>query len=807
MKTNKLFLAAMVFVLSPMLMAAPPKAKVSLVGSVDGVVAGSEFEVGVRFELEKDWHIYWINSGDSGLPPRVVWKNPDGFSVGELSFPVPKRHHSPGDIVTNILVGTPMLVGAVTAPSGLSGDSVTLSAKVLYLICNDKCLREEAEVSVTLPVLAAGGEAGEANRKLFKRARRAAPKATSKHVSVKAAGSPASLLAGAKFDVAVTIDIKRGFHIQSNKPTMPSLIGADIFLEPSEGVEFGEAVFPKAHFREVANLGKLSEFEGEIVVHVPGEVDSERGGDPVRVAGVLRYQACTNKGQCMPPAGISFEWFSSAKGSGSGAPVAVEKLADSDGAGAEVSGPAAIEKVAAGGGDGVVASDEKTLEVAATGSDEEGLEAYLKGLGPVGLLFGCFLYGLFINATPCVLPLLSIKVLGFVQQAHESRGRAAALGLSFGVGVVVFFVLIGLIAAQGDKTNVLQFPVVVIGLGGVVMALALSMLGVFTLQVPTAASSLEGKIQSEGLAASFGKGALAPVLGLACTGPLLAGAWAWATQQPSTTAILAFLATGIGMASPYVLLGFNPKWLSFLPRPGNWMITFERVMGFMLLGMVVYLIHPLTVQIGSEGLEWTLVFYVGVGLACWIMGKVQITMATGTRWRYRGGAALTALLAGILVYGMIFPLGPAVERQRAILRGGGSGIHVGASGIAWRSWSREAVDEVVRGGRVAFVDFTSAYCTQCKVNKKVAIETQDFAKKLEEVGGVAFRGDFTLNDDDIADVLDEFNSPGVPLNLVFPAGRPDHPIQLRTQLTKSYLLEKLDEAVRIGDQTASVGGF
>lgn len=816
MRIRKLTVAAIVLGLSTISMGASPKAKVTLVASVEAIVPGEAFELGVRFDLDEDWHIYWVNSGDSGLPPRVVWKVPDGFEVGNLVFPVPKRHYSPGDIVTNILPGAPMLVASVTPPATISQELVEIGIEVTYLVCNDRCLREQAHVGFDMAVLPPGSEATEANRKLFRRARRAAPQGTSKHVAVSVEGAPAELAAGAKFELAVTIDIKRGFHIQSNKPTMPSLIAADIFLEPADGVVFGDPVYPEAHLRSVPNFGKLSEFEGKITVRIPGEVDSERGRDPVKVAGVLRYQACTNKGQCMPPAGISFNWTSSAAGSGSAAGVVVDRLAAADAPSTH-----ATEAVQEAGGDAVAwvaganegvdiaatsVSAEVESETAASAGDEEGLEAFLKGLGPVGLLFGCFLYGLFINATPCVLPLLSIKVLGFVQQAHESRRRTAALGLSFGVGVVVFFVLIGLIAAQGDKTNVLQFPVVVIALGGIVLALALSMLGVFTLQVPTAATALEGRIQTEGLFASFGKGALAPVLGLACTGPMLAGAWAWATQQPATTAILAFLATGIGMASPYVLLGFNPKWLSFLPRPGNWMITFERVMGFMLLGMVVYLIHPLTVQIGSEGLEWTLVFYVGVGLACWIMGKVQVTMPTSARWRYRGGAAVTALLSGLLIYGSIFPLGPAVEHQRAVLRAGGSGILFGDGDIAWRPWSREAVAATVRGGQVAFVDFTSAYCTQCKVNKKVAIGTEAFAKKLREVGGVAFRGDFTLSDPDIADVLEEFDVPGVPLNLVFPAGRPDQPIQLRIQLTKSYLLEKLDEAVRIGNRTASAAG-
>jgi len=815
MKTNKVYVAAIVLGLSAISMGAAPKAKVSLVASVEAIVPGEAFEVGVRFELEDNWHIYWINSGDSGLPPRVVWKNPDGFSVGDFVFPIPKRHHSPGDIVTNILPGKPMLVATVTPPASMSEKKVTLGADVIYLVCNDKCLREKTHVTLEMPVLSPGVEATSANRKLFKRARRAAPQATSKYLTVSAEGSPKTISAGAKFEVLVTVDIKRGFHIQSNKPTMPSLIAADIFLKPSDGVEFGEAVYPKPHFREVPHLGKLSEFEGKITIRIPAEVDAERGGDPVRVAGVLRYQACTSKGSCMPPSGVSFEWASSAKGSGDAAPVTAEKLAaavDAPSGGETDAGhvgdtnAGALDSIREDGAEAVAKIEpaDEALNTSASTSDDDGLEAFFKGLGPVGLLFACFLYGLFINATPCVLPLLSIKVLGFVQQAHESRKRTFLLGLSFGSGVLIFFVLLGLLAAQGK--NVLQYPGAIIVLGGIVMSLALSMLGVFTLQAPSSASSLEAKISQEGLAASFGKGALAPVLGFACTGPMLAGAWGWATQQPPTMAILAFLFTGLGMASPYMLLGANPNWLGFLPRPGNWMITFERVMGFLLLAMVIWLIHPLITLIGSEGLEWTLAFYVALAMGCWMWGKVQITMPPGVRWRYRGGAMVIVGTSALLVFGWVFPLGSAMNRTEAAMLADSSSGGGPAEGIVWQRWSPEAVEGAVSSGRVVFVDFTAAYCTVCKVNKKVAINTGEVTAKLAEVGAALFRGDFSRGDPDIFDELQKRGRGGVPLNLIFPPGRPESPLVLRPQLTKSYLLEKLDEAVRIGNQTASASG-
>ncbi len=745
------------------------KAKVSLVSSVAAVAAGKPFDVGLRFEQESGWHIYWQNSGDSGLPPTIQWKLPEGFTAGDLQFPVPKRHVSPGDIITNILPGEPVLLVTMTPPGSISASTVKVAGEVRYLICNQNCLQEKANVELEIPVQPSGDEPKPANDELFNRARRALPKSSSKYVTITPSLAPAHLAPGAKFELELAIEVAKGHHIQSHTPTMPSLIPADVFLERRDGVRFGRPVFPEGKKRPDKYLGELSEYEGRITVRTSGDVSADRTPGPARIAGVFTFQACDEKGNCFPPEALS---FSLVTGRASATPTALESVTQAG-----------------------------TTSAPAERSDGDGLEGFLGRFGLLGLFAGCFLYGLFINATPCVLPLLSIKVLGFVQQSHDSRKQTLALGLSFGAGVMVFFVALGLLAARGS--NVLQYPVAVIALSAVVLAMALSMLGVYTLQVPAAAVNLESKIHHEGVLSSFGKGALAPVLGFACTGPLLAGAFGWATQQPRPIAITAFLFAGLGMASPYMLLGANPKWLSFLPKPGNWMITFERIMGFLLMGMVVWLMHPLITQIGAEGLEWTLVFFVAVAFGCWLWGKIDFTMSAATRWRYRAGSLIVVGLCAVLVYGWIYPLEPAVqqaEKTRMALLGATAPAE---SEIAWRPWSPQAVEEVVRSGRVAFVDFTAAYCTVCKVNKKAAINTAEVKEKLKALRAEAFVADFTSGDDAIFVTLQKHGRAGVPLNLIYPAGKPGSPIVLEPNLTKSYLLEKLDEAGAVQSASAA----
>jgi thiol:disulfide interchange protein/DsbC/DsbD-like thiol-disulfide interchange protein len=766
--SNRRFVALAVAVLlvasgaaSAQLPPGKPKTKVNLVSSVDGIIPGQAFDVGIHFELEEDWHIYWINSGESGLPPKVTWALPDGFTAGDLQFPMPKRRVDAGNITTNIIEGEPVLLARLTPPEAIAENEVTLQAKVTYLICKTRCFRESVDLRLELPVHS-GGEAGPANERLFQRARRVLPEITSKYVTVAASTTARGLSPGLEFELALAVDVARGHHIQSHEPLTEEFIKADVFMEPTEGITFKKPVFPKPHFRTIPVLGKISEYSGRIVVRVPAEVDEEPPVGPVRFAGLFQYQACTKTGGCFFPAALKFELVpaTASRGPDSDTSMAAGH-ADTPGGGLETGQP-------------TPGSDAAATQTATT--DGSWLTGFLGRFGVIGLLIGCFFYGLFLNATPCVLPVLSIKVLGFVQQAHESRRRTLVLGLAFGIGVILFFVILGFLAAAGK--NVLQYPAAVIGLSAIVMALALAMLGVYTLQAPATAAKFEAGMQKEGLFASFGKGALAPVLGFACTGPLLAGAWGWATQQLPHIAVLAFLFAGLGMASPYVLLGANPKWLGFLPKPGQWMITFERIMGFLLLAMVIWLLSPLVPQIGATGLLWTLAFFVAIAMGCWVLGKVDLTMAAAQRWRYRGGAAAIIVAAGLLVYGWILPMAGAEASVE----------------LPWRTWSAEAVDDAVGSGKTVFVDFTAAWCTVCKLNKKVAINTPEVYDKIMSLGVVLFQGDFTSDNSRIAAEIQKHGRSSLPLDLIYPAGKPDNPIILRTNLTKTYLLQKLDEA-------------
>lgn len=812
-----------------------PKARPTLVASVKSVVPGEPFDLALAFELEKDWHLYWKNPGQAGLPPHVEWDAPPGFVIGELQFPIPRRKTDGAGITSYVLEGSPILLARVIPPAEIETSAVTLTARADWLVCKDLCLREEKSLALSLPVDNPGAAPAPDHQDVFKQAARGLPKTKPTHIKIEASVEGLRNQPKGGFDLVLSIDIPKGLHIQSDKPFLEFLIPADAIPEPAEGILFGEPNFPPGKVREDKMLGgKLSEFEGRITVKVPASLLEGPLKDPLRVAGVFTYQGCTDKGQCYPPETVTFETLldparsaSAAEGpagSGRASPEsATGQAADSQvQAGAVPPGDAgsqdgprrrpidpapassepddnALTATAAAGGDdangapdaagpagGVRPAPSSVERKTANGGG--GVEGFLKRLGVTGLLIGCFLYGLLLNATPCVFPLLSVKVMGFVHQAHESRQRTLALGLAFGAGVMIFFVILGLLAISG--TNLLQFDAFVIGLSALVLAFALSMLGVYTLQAPAAASHLDASIRREGIGASFGKGALAPVLGFACTGPFMVGALGWAAAQPKGIAFLAMMFAGLGMAAPYMLLGANPRWLSFLPRPGAWMIAFERLMGFLLLGLVIYLVHPIGSRYGAAGLEWTFAFLVAVALGCWVLGRVDYGMESAQRWKYRLAAGGVVAAAALLIFGLVSPLsGPG--RGSAMLAGGEGNWE---AGIPWRPWSEQEVRAQVLAGRTVFVDFTADYCTNCKVNKKVATDTPEARNKMRELGVVPFEADFSHADPVIFAKLKEFDQLGPPLNLIFAPCRPDEPIRLPVTFSQATLLNALDQA-------------
>ena len=411
------------------------------------------------------------------------------------------------------------------------------------------------------------------------------------------------------------------------------------------------------------------------------------------------------------------------------------------------------------------------------------------------MLLYAFIGGLILNIMPCVLPVIALKILGFVGEARSDPRHVRKLGLVYALGVLVSFValaavVIGVKTAGHHAGWGMQFgsPVFVVCLTTLVMLVALNLFGVFEVTLSGRALDAAGGLTSKhGPAGAFFNGVLATALATPCTAPFLSIALGFAFAQKASVILLVFLTVGAGLAAPYVVLSWNPAWLKFLPKPGVWMEKFKIAMGFPMLLTAVWLFNLAAGSYGKSVL-WLGVFLVTAALAAWIFGEfVQ-------RGRNRKGLAL-AITMILLAGGYAFALEKQLHwREPPVASDPAGSRPESANGIAWQHWTPEAVAVARTEGHPVLVDFTADWCLTCQVNKKTSIEIPSVRSKLKEMNAVALLGDYTHFPDGITTELNRFSRAGVPLVLVYPKNPEAQPIVLPEILTPGIVLDALNRA-------------
>ncbi len=394
--------------------------------------------------------------------------------------------------------------------------------------------------------------------------------------------------------------------------------------------------------------------------------------------------------------------------------------------------------------------------------------------------------GLILNLMPCVLPVIALKALSLVSQGGEEPRRVRQLGLAFSAGVVVtFMVLAALVTslkAAGEQIGwgfQFQSPGFVLFLTGLVFVLALSLFGLVTIRLPGSVGALGGGPQGEGLGHSFFNGVLATVLATPCTAPFLGTALGFAFSQPAPVVFAVFAAIGAGLSLPYMVLAWQPRWIRFLPRPGAWMERFKQAMGFLLMATVLWLLWVVGKQLGMEAVVWTCAFLLCLALGAWILGT-WIDLRTSTiRRRAAWAASFLVALGGYSLFLhplLASPAGAPLETE------------------GWEEFDVQRLESLLGQDRHLFIDFTAEWCWTCKVNERVVLSDPDVRDRFEELGVVLVKADWTDRNPEITRMLRAFGRSGVPLYVIFPAGRPREPIVLPEVITKGIVLEGLERA-------------
>ncbi|MGE0256639.1 MAG: protein-disulfide reductase DsbD family protein [Alphaproteobacteria bacterium] len=381
----------------------------------------------------------------------------------------------------------------------------------------------------------------------------------------------------------------------------------------------------------------------------------------------------------------------------------------------------------------------------------------------VAILLLALLGGLILNLMPCVLPVLSLKLLA-VTGHGGGEARAVRRGfLATSAGIVASFLLLAgvLVALRSGGAAVgwgIQFqqPAFILVMAAIVTLFAANLWGLFAIPLPAALATAAGRAGGGGPAGHFLTGAFATLLATPCSAPFLGTAVGFALARGPGEIVAVFAALGIGMAVPFLAVAAVPALATRLPRPGRWMVWLRAALGVALAGTAVWLLWVLAAQVSTAA-----ALAAGGLLAVAVLALVLRARAP-RRWR---PAFATATLVAIA----LALLAPAAMPGRAALRP----LAASDDAVRWQRFDAAAIPALVARGETVFVDVTADWCITCLVNKRRVLDDATVAALLARPGTVAMRADWTVPDAAIARFLARFGRYGIPFNVVFGPDRPD----------------------------------
>ena len=387
-----------------------------------------------------------------------------------------------------------------------------------------------------------------------------------------------------------------------------------------------------------------------------------------------------------------------------------------------------------------------------------------------------FIGGLILNAMPCVFPILSIKILNFVEQSEGSKEKMIQHGLSFSAGVLVTFLSIAglllLLKSGGESIGwgyQLQSPLMVTILIYLFVAIGITFMSNLVLGGQLA--QLGNINQGYGdITSSFLTGVLAVIVASPCTAPFMGSAVGIALLQPGFITIAIFVSLGLGFAAPYLLLSFYPSLLKVLPKPGAWMETLKQFMAFPMWGSALWLTWVLSGQVQTDSVLMVLLGALFIALGLWILEKNQSS---------DGFAKWMSLSSVTILLGAALWLAPTDYEN--IEQDTSSDLN---------NYSPEFLDSLLAENKPVFLNFTADWCITCKVNEAIVLNQVSIKNALESKGIVYLKADWTRKDETIANKLAEYGRTGVPLYLLYSSE--GIPVILPELLTEDMLLSYIE---------------
>ena len=554
------------------------------------------------------------------------------------------------------------------------------------------------------------------------------------------------------------------------------------FRLDADGIAPGKPQWPKGVSHRDEHFGEVIVYFSPVDLKLP--LNRTRA-DAQAVTLRTTFQGCQNDGICYPPMTRTVK-IALPKGE-------ITKVATTDVAttapaidDSTASTTAAAETIATGTADASTAAATDAQPIAAgkanamlpAPTDTRSTETLFSAL----LL--ALLGGLILNLMPCVLPVLSLKALGLAGSG-ESPQHARAHALWYTAGVLVSFVALGGLALALREAGQalgwgfqLQQPLVVAALGLLMFGFGLSLSGVW--HVGGRWTGVGHRLASRsGAAGDFFTGVLAVVVAAPCTAPFMAPALGWAFAAPTASALLVFAFLGLGLALPFLLIGFVPGLAQRLPKPGAWMETFKQLLAFPMYLTAIWLVWVLAKQRGADAVGWWALAALALALAAWAWTHARMR---GTRWGQV--VAIIALLAALFPLWSISKLSAADAAQVQL-----------PSDSRAVPFSEQRLADLRNAGRVVLVNMTADWCVTCKANEKAVFARDGFREALDDANAVYMVGDWTDVDPAITKYLQRYKAVGVPLYVVYSRDGGDGEV-LPTVLTPTMVREALGKAAR-----------
>ncbi len=506
--------------------------------------------------------------------------------------------------------------------------------------------------------------------------------------------------------------------------------------------------------KDLGVAGIIEHYEGPVTIRIPLEVPLSAKSGEVPIEGLVGYQGCSMD-SCDQPRGLKFSSTYTV---------------------AETSNATSQTEVAVSPVPFATVSKHPNL---ARWIDAPKYAFTMNATELITKFALAMLAGFILNFMPCVLPVIGLKILGFVNEAHGSKSKTAMLTFTYAFGMIAFVLAFGIVSlivrsvtnetiGWGQQYQSTGFRIAVTAF---MFSLALSFLGVWEFPIPGfASSSTTSELSSrQGFFGAFIKGVITTLLATPCSGPFLGSALAVSLSQPAWVVLLIFFGVGVGMALPYLVMAAYPGALRLIPKPGPWMETFKEFLAFpMLLSVVAFVAgFPKVERIAMLS---ALIF---VWFACWLIGRVP-HWAEATKLRATWFSAAVVALAGS--WGSFYFLGPSPYE------------------LKWEPFSEQRLRDLVSDGKTVIVDFTAEWCQNCKLNLALAIQTQKVQSWVHDNDIVPLVADMTENRPDLSAKLRELDSISIPVLAIYPAGDYENPIVLKDILSEREVLQALKEA-------------